>query len=92
MARGNDRLATKAARDTEGARLNEAKVPAEVKSGRGTGEVVTGTLVLLSALALPAYVVMAMKTATPIEVAGVITASSGPLAAVGAAFRAWRGR
>lgn len=56
------------------------------------GGVAAGTLVVLSTLALVAYMVKAMRSAAPIEIAEVIAAASGLLAAVGAVFRAMRSR
>ena len=64
-----------------------------VKPGaRNVGGVAAGTLVVLSTLALVAYMVKAMSSAAPVEIAEVIAAAGGLLAAAAAAFRAMRGR
>jgi hypothetical protein len=80
----------------EDARPDEAKAedasgtarPQETKASNSSpGGAATRTLVALSALALVAYLVMAMRPDAPIEITEVITAASGLLAAAGAAMR-----
>jgi hypothetical protein len=56
------------------------------------GFVAAGTLVVLAALALVAYLVATLRPYAPVEIAEVIAAASGLLAAAAAAGRAMRER
>jgi hypothetical protein len=78
---------TEADGDKEHARSDEGKA-----DDRPRGEVVAWVLVVLSALALVAYLVTAMQAAGSAEIAEVIVAAGGLLAAAGAATRSARRR
>ena len=51
-----------------------------------------GTITVLAALALVAFLAVALRPAAPVEIAEVIAAAGGLLAAVAAAVRAIHGR
>ena len=78
---------TRTDRDKERAGSDEAKA-----DNRPRGEVVAWVLVVLSAFALVAYLVTAMRAADSAEIAEVIVAAGGLLAAAGAATRSARRR
>jgi hypothetical protein len=87
MSEDPSRDQTKADGDRERARSDEANADDRTRS-----EVVAWVLVVLSAFALVAYLVTAMRAADSAEVAEVIVAAGGLLAAAGAATRSSRRR
>ena len=56
------------------------------------GGVAAGTIMVLAALALVAFLAVALRPAAPVEIAEVIAAAGGLLAAVSAAVRANHGK
>jgi hypothetical protein len=69
----------------------EAARERDAKAGNSVGVLAAGILVVLTALALVAYLVTAMPHAAPVEIAEVIAAAAGLLGAAGGAIRAMRG-
>lgn len=65
----------------------ETKAGDDRKSG-----VAAGTIMVLAALALVAFLAVVLRPAAPVEIAEVIAAAGGLLAAVTAAVRAIRGK
>jgi hypothetical protein len=80
-------------RRDEDARPDEAKAanaPQEVRPHEptvGNARGIAATLVVLSTLALVAFLVMVLRSAAPVGIAEVLAAASGLLAAASAAIR-----
>lgn len=85
MSEDPSRDQTEAERAKERARSDEAKADDRTRS-----EVVAWVLVVLSAFALVAYLMTAIRPADSTEIAEVIAAAGGLLAAAGAATRSSR--
>jgi hypothetical protein len=66
--------------------------PEKIPDGDDKNGVVVGTITVLAALALVAFLAVTLRPAAPVEIADVIAAAGGLLAAVAAAVRAIRGR
>lgn len=65
----------------------ETRAPDDKKTG-----VAAGTVMVLAALALVAFLTEVLRSAAPVEIAEVITATGGLVTAVTAAVRAIRDR
>ena len=76
--------------DAQPGEAKAADVPEEVRPhepGDGNARGVAATLVVLSTLALVAFLVMVLRSAAPVGIAEVLAAASGLLAAASAAIR-----